>query len=330
MIEVRDLTKRYGSVMAVKGITFSVPAGQVVGFLGPNGAGKTTTMKVLTGYLAPTTGSATIDGLDVTEEPIPCQRRIGYLPEGNPLYPDLRVDECLHFAAAMHGLSGARRAEAIDKVIDVVQMRDKRARTTGTLSRGERQRVGLAQALLHEPAVLILDEPTSGLDPNQQHEMRGLIRELGKSRTIILSTHILPEVEAVCDRAIIISRGLLVADGTVDEIRRGGQASVAVEIRGTEAQARAAFAGVPKVEHVEVETIPGAPEHVRATVVGAADRALCEEIARRAAAAGLVLSALRPEVASLERIFADLTTGEEPASGDGPAQEPSGEEVARA
>jgi ABC-2 type transport system ATP-binding protein len=310
MIEARDLTKSYGPVTALRGVSFSIPRGQVVGLLGPNGAGKTTTMKILTGYLTPTSGTATVGGFDVTSDPLPCQKRIGYLPEGNPLYGDLRVDEVLKFAAEMHGLRGAERDRAVDRSVETVALTDKRRRTTGTMSRGERQRVGLAQALLHEPDVLILDEPTSGLDPNQQQEMRSLIRDLGRQRTVILSTHILPEVEAVCDRALIISAGQIVADGTVEEIRQRarGKAAVVAVVRGSADAARAAFASLPGVDGVEATPVADDAGVVRARVVGSADRASCERIAARAAERGLALSSLAPDVASLERIFAELTT----------------------
>ena len=224
MIEVKDLTKRYGSLAALRGISFSVPRGQVVGFLGPNGAGKTTTMKILTGYLAPTSGTATVAGHDVTLDPLPALRTIGYLPAGNPQYGELRVVETLRFAAELHGLRGKARDAAVDAAIEAVGLEDRRLQTTGTLSTGFRQRVGLARALLHRPEVLILDEPTSGLDPNQQQEMRTLIRDLGRERTVILSTHILPEVEAVCDRAIIVDAGLIVADDSVASIRASRRA----------------------------------------------------------------------------------------------------------
>ncbi|HVG93199.1 MAG TPA: ATP-binding cassette domain-containing protein [Planctomycetota bacterium] len=311
MIEVTDLTKRYGSLLALRGISFSVPRGQVVGFLGPNGAGKTTTMKILTGYLAPTSGSATVAGVDVTSDPLPALRRIGYLPTENPLYDELRVQETLRFAAEMHGLRGAAREDAVDRSLKAVGLEDRRRQTCGTLSHGYRQRVGLAQALLHEPEVLILDEPTSGLDPNQQQEMRALIRDLGRERTVVLSTHILPEVEAVCDRALIIHRGALVADGSVTEIRAGRRASVAMTVRGTPAAARAAFAGLEGFDEVEALPLEGAPDHVRVRLHGAADRDACERAAARAVARGLAISSLAPDVASLEQVFADLTSSDE-------------------
>jgi ABC-2 type transport system ATP-binding protein len=315
MIEVKDLTKRYGAILALRGISFSVPRGQVVGFLGPNGAGKTTTMKILTGFLAPTAGTATVAGIDVTADPLPALRRIGYLPTENPLYDELRVVESLRFAAELHGLRGADRDRAVDEAVAAVGLDDRRRQTCGTLSHGYRQRVGLAQALLHRPEVLILDEPTSGLDPNQQQEIRALVRELGRERTVILSTHILPEVEAVCDRAIIIHRGRIVADGGVAEIRGGRTQAVSLVLRGDAARAEGAFQGLEGFASVEVAALPGAPDHVRVRLVGAADRASCERAAARAFDRGLPLSALEPEVASLEQVFRELTeTAEEAAA----------------
>ena len=325
MIEVRDLTKRYGTLNALRGITFSVPQGQVVGFLGPNGAGKTTTMKILTGYLAPTSGTARVAGYDVTADPLPALKHIGYLPAGNPLYGELRVEESLRFAAAMHGLRGAARETAVDMAIAAVGLEDRRRQTNGTLSTGYRQRVGLAQALLHRPKVLILDEPTSGLDPNQQQEMRALIRSLGRERTVILSTHILPEVEAVCDRALIIHQGALVADGTVEQIRAGRRASILATVRAAAEEARAAFAGMPGIETVEVTPTTDGSGRVEVRLVGTADRDVCEQVAARASERRLPLSGLRPEIASLEQIFADLT-----ASAPAAAPAPATEEVARA
>jgi ABC-2 type transport system ATP-binding protein len=322
MIEVKDLTKRYGSLVALRGISFSVPRGQVVGFLGPNGAGKTTTMKILTGYLAPTSGTATVAGVDVTSDPLPALRRTGYLPTENPLYDEFRVVESLRFAAEMHGLRGAERDKAVDESISAVGLDDRRRQTCGTLSHGYRQRVGLAQALLHRPEVLILDEPTSGLDPNQQQEIRSLIRDLGRERTVILSTHILPEVEAVCDRALIIHQGSIVADGRVEDIRAGRRQAVVLVVRAAPDAARAAFAGLEGFDAVETAPVEGAGEHTRVRLVGGADRGACERAAARAVARGLALSALVAEVATLEQVFADLT------SSDGSAQ--AGQEVARA
>jgi ABC-2 type transport system ATP-binding protein len=316
VIEVKDLTKQYGTLTALAGISFTVSRGQVVGFLGPNGAGKTTTMKILTGYLAPTSGSATVAGCDVTSDPLPALRRIGYLPAGNPQYSELRVVETLRFAAELHGMRGADRDKAVDESIEAVGLGDRRLQTTGTLSTGFKQRVGLARALLHKPDVLILDEPTSGLDPNQQQEMRQLIHDLGRERTVILSTHMLHEVEAVCDRAIIINEGKIVADDSVTAIRSGGSA-VKVEVRASEAAARAAFAGLEGVEKVDVWPVDAAPGYVRVRLSGGADRSLCERAAAKASAAGLPLASLSAEAVSLEQVFAKLTLGdeEEPARG---------------
>jgi ABC-2 type transport system ATP-binding protein len=331
MIEAVDLTKRYGSVTALRGVSFSVPKGQVVGFLGPNGAGKTTTMKILTGYLAPTSGTALVDGQDVTVDPLPAQRKIGYLPEGNPLYGEFRVEEALKFSAEMHGLRGAERDKAIDEAIEAVSLKDKRRRTCGTKSRGERQRVGLAQALLHRPLVLILDEPTSGLDPNQQAEMRSLIRSLGGERTVILSTHILPEVEAVCDRALIVSRGTLVADGTVEEIRaKGSRSAVVAVVRAPKEDAALdAFADLPGFDSVDVSAVADEPGLVRVRLTGDPSRESCERVAARASQRGFPLSTLEASRASLETIFATLTTVEAEAAAETAAvSEPAGDEPA--
>src|SRR5436190_22967522 len=220
MIDVQNLTKYYGDYPAVRDVTFHVPKGQIVGFLGPNGAGKSTTMRILAGYLAATSGSATIDGIDVFWDPVGVRRRIGYMPESCPLYTDMRVREYLHFRAGIKGLHGAIRRQRIDYVLKRCWLTDVDRQLVGTLSRGYRQRVGLADALLANPAVLILDEPTAGLDPAQIRETRNLIRELGQEHTILLSTHILPEVEKTCDQVIIIHRGGIVASGPLGELAR--------------------------------------------------------------------------------------------------------------
>lgn len=310
MIEVRDLVKWYGTRQALAGISFQVPKGQVVGFLGPNGAGKTTTMKILTGYIAPDGGTATVAGVDMTADPLPGLRKIGYLPAGNPQYAELRVVETLRFAAELHGMRGADRDRAVDRAIDLVGLADRRMQATGTLSTGYRQRVGLARALLHQPEVLILDEPTSGLDPNQQQDMRTLIRSLGRERTVILSTHILPEVEAVCDRAIIIHEGRLVADGTLAELHGGRTQGVVATLRATPQAAEAAFASLPGVTGVEAAPVDDAAGWVRARALGPTDREACARVAAAAAGAGLAVASLAPDTTSLESIFADLTGAE--------------------
>jgi ABC-2 type transport system ATP-binding protein len=223
MIHVSNLTKYYGDYAAVQNVSFDVPRGKVVGFLGPNGAGKSTTMRILAGYLTATSGRATIDGLDVFWQPVEVRRRIGYMPESCPLYPELRVAEYLTFRGGIKGLHGRACKQRLEYVLERCWLRDVRRQLVGTLSKGYRQRVGLADALLHNPPVLILDEPTAGLDPAQIRETRHLIRELGREHTILLSTHILSEVEVTCEQAIIINRGRVAAAGRLDDLRRGGQ-----------------------------------------------------------------------------------------------------------
>jgi ABC-2 type transport system ATP-binding protein len=217
-ILVDTLSKSYGNQLAVQNISFQIDKGEVVGFLGPNGAGKSTTLKILTGFLTPTEGSTLINGIDVLESPIQAQRQIGYLPENAPLYPDMTVYDYLKYISNIRGLGKSEQTHAIDKISQQCQIRDRWHQPIGELSKGYRQRVGLAQALIHDPPIVILDEPTTGLDPNQIVEMRNLIREIGKTKTVILSTHILSEVQVTCDRVLIIDKGKLVADGSVEDI----------------------------------------------------------------------------------------------------------------
>lgn len=220
MIEVRNLVKEYGEYTAVKNISFSVAKGEILGFLGPNGAGKTTTMRILTGALAPTSGSVTISGFDVLENPLEVKKRIGYLPETPPLYMDLTVEWYLKFVAKIKGVEKNLRAERLEWSMEKCGLKDVRKRLIGNLSKGYKQRVGLAQAIINKPDVLVLDEPTVGLDPNQIREIRNMIQELSKEHTIILSTHILPEVTMICDRATIIQTGRIVKEGTISELTK--------------------------------------------------------------------------------------------------------------
>src|ERR1700694_4735811 len=234
MITVKGLTKRYARTVAVDNISFEVQKGQVVGFLGPNGAGKTTTMRILTCFMPPSSGSANVAGFDVIEQPMEVKRRIGYLPEIPPLYPDMEVWEYLTFVAKLKGLPSGDITRRVDEVMERCSVADVRTRLIHKLSKGYKQRVGLAQAIIHNPDVLILDEPTAGLDPKQIIETRALIKSLSGDHTIILSTHILPEVEQICERVVIITRGHVVATDTVDNLtnRLRGSESIAVEVEG--------------------------------------------------------------------------------------------------
>ncbi len=220
MIEVKGLVKDYGALRAVNGVSFTVQRGDILGFLGPKGAGKSTTMKIITGYLRPTAGTAIVDGHDVTAEPVAVKRLIGYLPENAPAYPEMTVDEFLRFIAETRGFrdAAAQRLQ-VDRVVNLCHLARVRSQSIETLSKGFKQRVGFAQALLHDPPVLVLDEPTDGLDPNQKHEVRTIIRQMANEKTVVLSTHILEEVEAICTRIIIISRGQVVVDDTPDQLR---------------------------------------------------------------------------------------------------------------
>jgi len=222
MLEIRNLTKHFGLLKAVDDISFRVDRGEVLGFLGPNGAGKSTTMKMATGFLAPTSGTALICGHDIQEDPLGAKRKFGYLPEGAPAYPDMTPAGFLAFVAEVRGVPAERRAQRIQEVVELVHLEKVLHQRVETLSKGFKRRVGLAQALLHDPEVLILDEPTDGLDPNQKHEMRLLIKQMAKNKAIVLSTHILEEVEAVCTRAIIIARGKVLFDGTPAELSERG------------------------------------------------------------------------------------------------------------
>jgi ABC-2 type transport system ATP-binding protein len=217
-VKVEQLTKTYGSQLALDSINFSVGKGEILGLLGPNGAGKSTTMKILTGYLLATSGKAEVCGLDVVKHPLEIKTKIGYLPEHNPLYPDMFVREFLDFTGSIHKIPSAKRKSRVEELIELTGLTAERRKKIGQLSKGYRQRVGLAQALIHDPEVLILDEPTTGLDPNQIIEIRNLILETGKSKTVILSTHIMQEVSAICNRAVIINRGKIVADKPVSEL----------------------------------------------------------------------------------------------------------------
>ncbi len=312
MIEARGLTKHYGPVTALKNATFEVNRGEVVGFLGPNGAGKTTTMKILTCFIAPSDGTARIGGADIFDDPIAVRKAIGYLPESTPLYTEMLVMEYLEFAGKMRGLRGSELDAGIRKVVEETSLGDVVGKAIGELSKGFRQRVGLAQALIHEPPVLILDEPMSGLDPNQASEIRELIREIGRERTIILSTHNLAEVQVTCGRVLIISQGQLVADDTPEELAaRAGKPRFVATLRrnGHSAQdIRGAFAGIEDALSV-TERAGSGPNELTIEVIPKGSEDLRADIFQAAVSANLVLVGLEQQGENLEDVFRQLTTG---------------------
>jgi ABC-2 type transport system ATP-binding protein len=313
MIEVQHLTKRYGPVTAVDDVSFRVEKGEILGFLGPNGAGKTTTMRVLTGYMPATEGKAVVAGYDVFDQPLEAKGRTGYLPETPPLYPDMTVREYLNFVARLKlGAAGrAERTQRVDTVMRRTRIDDMANRHCAKLSKGYRQRVGLAQALIHDPEVLILDEPTAGLDPKQIIETRDLIRSLGGDHTIVLSTHILPEVAQTCQRVVIINRGRVVAEDTPDNLTQQlkGAATLYVQVAGNGevAESLRAVPGVRGVSQVDsARSVTGFEIDVEPNVD------VRQDVARTIVNRGLGLLELRPLRMSLEEIFLQLTTEEQP------------------
>jgi ABC-2 type transport system ATP-binding protein len=311
MIEANGLTKRFGAREAVSGVSFRVEVGEIVGFLGPNGAGKTTTLRMLTTYLPPTGGSARVAGFDVESDSMAVRARIGYLPESVALYRDLTVRAYLDFVATLKGMSCASRTRRADEVVDACGIREVYARRIGTLSRGYRQRVGLAQALINDPEVLFLDEPTVGLDPKQIVEIRELIRSLAGRRTVILSTHILPEVNLLCRRVLIIHRGRLVSDGPPRELaaHAGGPSRLELEVRGTRDALAAALAGMAELLSYEIDVDPDGT--CRARVVGRDGADPREAVAETLVRHGLGLRSMALRTMSLEDVFLQLVTREE-------------------
>lgn len=312
MIKVEGLTKRYARTVAVDNISFDVAKGSIIGFLGPNGAGKTTTMRVLTCFQPPTRGSVEVAGFDVVKQPLEVKKRIGYLPESPPLYPEMEVIEYLNFVAALKGIPRSDVRARVNNVLERCAIGDVRTKLLGKLSKGYRQRVGLAQAIIHNPGVLVLDEPTAGLDPKQIMDTRQLIKNLAGDHTIILSTHILPEVEQTCEHIVIINKGKLVATDSVENLthRLRGAEAIAVEVEGRGSQldanvVRRNFEQMPGVSRVvaktsgenrcafEVECLPG--------------RSIRGDLARAVVEAGWNLTELRPAAFSLEEIFLQLT-----------------------
>ncbi len=306
MIRVDDLTKRYGPVLAVDNISFEVERGEIVGFLGPNGAGKTTTLRVLTCFQPATSGTGSIAGFDVFKDSMEVRRRVGYLPESTPLYPEMRVREYLNFRGKLHGMDFQQRVAAIGRVVDRCWLGEFVDRPIGHLSKGMKQRVGLADAILHNPEVLILDEPTIGLDPAQIRETRNLIKELGEDHTILLSSHILPEVEQTCGRTIIISAGRIVASGSPHELRDqlSAEARVIAEMRGPEEEVLKETRSLEGVAKVEGSTSDG---WVRLAIQPKPQKDVRESLFQLTTAKGWSLRELRREGATLEDFFIQVT-----------------------
>jgi ABC-2 type transport system ATP-binding protein len=308
VIEVQHLTKRYGPVTAVDDVSFTVERGEILGFLGPNGAGKTTTMRILTGYMPPTGGKAIVGGYDVQEQPIEAKRRTGYLPETPPLYPDMTVRDYLDFCARIKGVARGERSARVTNSMERTRIADVGHRHCGKLSKGYRQRVGLAQALLHNPDVLILDEPTAGLDPKQIIETRQLIKQLGGDHTVILSTHILPEVSQTCGRVVIINRGRVVAIDSPDNLtsRLRGSEAMFLQVDAGGADAQEVLAAVPGVTQVRLAETRGAITALE--IESGQGRDVRRDLAAAIVNRGWGLLELRPMRMSLEEIFLHLTT----------------------
>ena len=328
MIEAHQLTRRYGDFTAVEDVSFAVDEGEIVGILGPNGAGKTTTIRMITGFLPPTSGRVTVGGRDLFADGEGVRRQIGYLPENVALYTDMRVAEYLAYRARLMGMPRGEAAGAIGETVERCLLTEVAGQIIGTLSRGYRQRVALAAAILHEPGMLVLDEPTVGLDPKQMVAIRELIRELGRRRTLLLSTHILPEVELLCDRVMIIDRGRIIASGTPDSLRAGweGTTTLRLTLKEGAAGAAEALAAVPGVSAVR------AGDEAGSFLLDCADGAdPREEVFRAVVAGGWVLLELLREQASLEDVFVRLTTDDEEAgeaAGEPPDEAPETAEEA--
>jgi len=315
LISVENISKRYPTKTAIEGMSFNVEKGEILGFLGPNGAGKTTTMRIITGYMPASGGTVRIDGFDVGDNPIECRKRIGYLPENPPLYTEMTVNAYLRFVGKIKGVTSAKLAGEVDRVMDKVNITEVQGRIIAKLSKGFKQRVGIAQALLNDPPVLILDEPTIGLDPKQIHEVRELIKELAGKHTVILSTHILPEVEQTCHRVIIIDHGKIVAVDTPQNLRTQGQGTsrIFVEVEGPSSEIISTLKGLTGV--VGVRTKSEAGGRFRYQVDADVRQDIRGEMARAIVTKGWSLLELQSSVMSLEDIFIKLTTAEEiPAS----------------
>lgn len=311
-IAVTNLTKNFRDVKAVDGISFTIPSGQILGFLGPNGAGKTTTMRIITSYLTPTEGTVEIEGLNIRDHETEVRRMIGYLPEQNPLYGDMNVLDYLAYAGSLQGIPKRELTTRIKEMVAVCGLSEVKHMDIGQLSKGYRQRVGLAQAMIHDPKILIFDEPTSGLDPNQIVEIRKLIIELGKEKTLILSTHILPEVQATCDRVLIINRGKIVADGSPSQLQGSfqGRERFHVEVKPADAVSLNDLAETMRsLPNVEAATpVPNSEGGLRVVVETNKGSDIRERVYRACVEKGWTLMELHREQTSLEEVFRQLTT----------------------
>jgi ABC-2 type transport system ATP-binding protein len=310
-IRVENLTKYYGQQAAVNDISFEINTGEIVGFLGPNGAGKSTTMKMITTYLTPTKGKIYVNDLNTEEESLEVRKKIGYLPEQNPLYQDMNVLDYLSYAAELESVPKDQLAKSIKRMVDVCGLGDVQHKDIGELSKGFRQRVGLAQAMIHDPSVLILDEPTSGLDPNQIIEIRKLIRQLGKEKTLVLSTHILQEVEATCDRVLIINKGQIVADGTPDSLQDKfkGQVIISLILKKDNMDKELVLRAISSVKNIEKAKISKEDEHSYHLVISVVKgQDVREDLFKKAVSLNQVILGLHKEETSLEDIFRQLTT----------------------
>ncbi len=320
MINIENLTKTFAERVALKGISFRVGKGEIAGFLGPNGAGKTTTMRILTGFIPATSGKVEVAGYDVFEKPIEVKRRVGYMPESVPLYPEMRVSEYLAFRAAIKGIPRSRRLRQIDKAIELCHLVDARRRIIGQLSKGYRQRVGLADAILADPPLLVLDEPTIGLDPHQVRQVRSLIRAMASEHTILLSTHILPEAETLCSRILIINQGTIVGEGKPEDLRKGvhGGVVLVVQGRGDGVAAQRSIEAIPGVRTVEgPEPHADEPEVFVLKVTTESETAVREAIFRAASEGGWVLRGLESVATSLEDVFVHITMADDAAVPEG-------------
>ncbi|MDC3959665.1 ABC transporter ATP-binding protein [Polyangium jinanense] len=319
MIEVERLSKSYGAFRAVSDVSFHVERGEVVGFLGPNGAGKSTTLRMLAGFLGPSAGRIRIGGHDIAEEPLLAREKLGYMPETSPLYPEMRVREYLTFRAEVKRVPRSARAKAVERAAEEARVDDVADVLVQHLSKGYRQRVGLADALLGDPPVLILDEPTAGLDPNQIREVRELVKRRGKDHAILISTHILSEVEATCSRALVVARGKLVASGTIEELREMRRASgLRIVVRGDATRALGIVRALPEVAGADIDAGQAPAADAAALLVtyrraeGGAEAA--ERVVAALVGAGLGVREVVPRAATLEQVFSELTRGDETAA----------------